>query len=93
MSDFDYRFVSENTVCAAFSLGAWYRAIVLSVDVESETSYVKFLDYGGFATLNNSELRQIRGDFLLLPFQASECILANIRPVEGTLVLALFMGD
>lgn len=28
-------------------------------------------------------MRQIRADFLLLPFQASECYLSNIRPKGG----------
>lgn len=71
--------IKENTICAAHSLGAWYRAIILSV--ENETSLnVKFLDYGGYATVDQSMLRQIRGDFLLLPFQSSECLLANVSP-------------
>lgn len=76
--------ISENTVCVAESVGAWYRAMVLSTDMESDTSYVKFLDYGGFAYVESSKLRQIRGDFLLLPFQAAECLLANVRPCGGT---------
>ncbi|KAF2896885.1 hypothetical protein ILUMI_09295 [Ignelater luminosus] len=73
----------ENPICAAYSLGAWYRALVLSPDNDTETSYVKFLDYGGYANIKNSDLRQIRADFLLLPFQASECYLSNIRPKGG----------
>ncbi|XP_028130291.1 KH domain-containing protein akap-1 [Diabrotica virgifera virgifera] len=72
--------IPENTICAAFSVNAWYRAMVLSSDDES--SYVKFLDYGGFAYVDNSQLRQIRGDFMLLPFQAAECMLANIKSVN-----------
>ncbi|KAG5868886.1 KH domain-containing protein akap-1 [Gonioctena quinquepunctata] len=74
--------IPESTVCAAYSVNSWYRAIVLSTDEETETSYVKFLDYGGFAYVENSKLRQIRGDFLLLPFQAAECMLANIKSVN-----------
>lgn len=78
--------IPENTVCAAYSVDAWYRAMVLSTDAETETSYVKFLDYGGFAYVENSKLRQIRGDFMLLPFQAAECVLANVKPLneDGT---------
>ncbi|XP_072381189.1 KH domain-containing protein akap-1 [Diabrotica undecimpunctata] len=72
--------IPENTICAAYSVHAWYRAMVLSSDAES--SYVKFLDYGGFAYVDNSQLRQIRGDFMLLPFQAAECMLANIKSVN-----------
>nr|CAH7750231.1 unnamed protein product [Callosobruchus chinensis] len=71
--------ILPNTVCAAYSVDGWYRAMVLSSDPETEMSYVKFLDYGGFAYVENSKLRQIRGDFMLLPFQAAEGILANIR--------------
>ncbi|CAH1957628.1 unnamed protein product [Acanthoscelides obtectus] len=71
--------IAPNTVCAAYSVDGWYRAMVLSSDPETEMSYVKFLDYGGFAYVENSKLRQIRGDFMLLPFQAAEGILANIR--------------
>ncbi|KAJ8917581.1 hypothetical protein NQ315_000064 [Exocentrus adspersus] len=72
--------IPENTVCAAYSVNAWYRAIVLSTDVETETSYVKFLDFGGYAYVEHSNLRQIRRDFMNLPFQAAECFLANIKP-------------
>ncbi|XP_018330991.1 A-kinase anchor protein 1, mitochondrial isoform X2 [Agrilus planipennis] len=75
--------IPENTVCIAQSLGAWYRALVLSTDLENEVSYVKFLDYGGYVNIPNSELRQIRADFLSLPFQASECVLANVKPIGG----------
>nr|CAI5817853.1 unnamed protein product [Callosobruchus analis] len=71
--------ILPSTVCAAYSVDGWYRAEVLSSDPETEMSYVKFLDYGGFAYVENSKLRQIRGDFMLLPFQAAEGILANIR--------------
>lgn len=59
--------------------------MVLSTDDEGDRSYVKFLDYGGYAYVDNSMLRQIRGDFLMLPFQAAECYLADIKPVGGEL--------
>lgn len=60
--------------------------MVLSSNTETNTSYVSFLDYGGYAYVENNNLRQIRGDFMLLPFQAAECLLANIRPAGGTLM-------
>ncbi|XP_050304326.1 A-kinase anchor protein 1, mitochondrial isoform X2 [Anthonomus grandis grandis] len=71
--------IPENTVCVAYSIDSWYRAIVLSTDEETETSYVKFLDYGGYAYVENDKLRQIRQDFIMLPFQAAECFLANVK--------------
>ncbi|CAG9770081.1 unnamed protein product [Ceutorhynchus assimilis] len=72
--------IPENTVCVAYSEGAWYRAVVLSSDKETESSYIKFLDYGGYCYVENDKLRQIRQDFMLLPFQAAECFLANVKP-------------
>ena len=39
---------------------------------------VRFVDYGGYSTLPVSHLRQIRSDFLALPFQAIECILSGV---------------
>ncbi|XP_065172359.1 KH domain-containing protein akap-1-like isoform X2 [Atheta coriaria] len=75
--------IQPNTICVAESIGEWCRAMILSTSEEEDTSYVTFLDYGGFAVIPNDQLKQIRGDFLLLPFQAAECHLANIRPVGG----------
>ena len=43
-----------------------------------------FVDYGGYAyNVPIVELRQIRYDFMSLPFQASECYLANVVPIDG----------
>ncbi|XP_065332934.1 A-kinase anchor protein 1, mitochondrial isoform X2 [Cloeon dipterum] len=78
------------TICAAPSLGSWYRAEV--VDVRTELSEenqeetvcdIKFVDYGGYTTLPLSELRQIRHDFVLLPLQATECYLADVIWPDG----------
>lgn len=62
-------------------MGGWYRAQIVAVDEEMETCDVRFLDYGGYLTLNTTCLRAVRADFLTLPFQAIECLLANIAPV------------
>lgn len=67
----------------ASNIRYFYGFILLIPDEETETSYVKFLDYGGFAYVENSKLRQIRGDFMLLPFQAAECVLSNIKSLNG----------
>ncbi|GLV32845.1 spoonbill [Carabus blaptoides fortunei] len=76
--------VLPGTICAAHSGGTWYRSSVISVnDEEARAAYIQFLDYGGYATVPCSSLRQIRGDFLLLPFQAAECLLANVSPVDS----------
>lgn len=61
-------------------MGGWYRAQIISIDEKSNSCDVKFLDYGGYLTVDFLSLRQIRGDFLMLPFQAIECYLANVVP-------------
>ena len=64
-------------------MGGWYRAQVVSVDAESEKCDIKFVDYGGYMAIDCCMLRQIRSDFMTLPFQAAECHLANVVPVGG----------
>jgi A-kinase anchor protein 1 len=87
-------------VCAAPSQGSWYRAEVIDVRTATATELeerdqedneeitvcdIKFVDYGGYMTLPSSELRQIRTDFMMLPFQATECYLADITWLDGEL--------
>ncbi|KAK9504050.1 hypothetical protein O3M35_010487 [Rhynocoris fuscipes] len=72
----------KDAVCAAPTMGGWYRAQIINLDEEAGTSTVRFLDYGGYLTLDSSNLRQIRADLLALPFQAVECYLANVAPAE-----------
>jgi A-kinase anchor protein 1 len=73
-----------NAICVAPTVDGWYRAQVVAVDTETDSCDIKFVDYGGYLTLSSSALRQIRGDFMTLPFQAAECYLANVGPVGGT---------
>lgn len=74
--------VEAGIICAAHVWNGWYRALVVGPSEESDECDVKFLDYGGYMTLSTSLLRQIRSDFMMLPFQASECYLANVQPAE-----------
>lgn len=74
--------VEAGIICAAQVCGGWFRALVVAPSDENEDCDIKFLDYGGYMTLSTSLLRQIRSDFMMLPFQASECYLANVQPAE-----------
>lgn len=85
--------ISENVICVAPTMEGWYRAQVVAVDAETDTCDIKFVDYGGYLTLDSSLLRQIRGDFMTLPFQAAECYLANVVPVGGTCLEHLLDPD
>merc|ERR1719427_541265 len=82
-----------NTVCVAAYEGGWYRCQVVSVDETSQQCDIKYLDYGGYHTLPIDDLRQIRTDFLSLPFQAIECYLANISPKDDDNVSAFVLEE
>ena len=42
---------------------------VVNYDPSGDSCNVRFLDYGGYYTFSSSDLKQIRTDFLALPFQ------------------------
>ena len=65
------------------AMPGWYRALVVGVSDDEAYCDVKYVDYGGCSRLETSSLRQIRMDFMNLPFQASECYLADVAPLEG----------
>ncbi|KAK6058352.1 hypothetical protein COOONC_04078 [Cooperia oncophora] len=69
-------------LCAAPVLGAWFRAVTVSYYSESDEVMLRFVDYGGYTRLPRSELRQIRTDLMFLPFQAIECYLAHVQPID-----------
>lgn len=55
---------------------------IISVEEEDYEVDICFVDYGGYSRVMASSLRQIRADFMSLPFQAIECLLANVGPVN-----------
>ncbi|KAK5640721.1 hypothetical protein RI129_009268 [Pyrocoelia pectoralis] len=66
----------------------WYRGQVRSVQIpENDNNEVKadvyVVDYGDTLTVPLSDLREMLGDFLQLPFQAIECRIYNVRPKQG----------
>jgi len=82
-----------NSVCAVECEGAWYRCQIVGVHLDTETADVKYLDYGGYTTVPFHSLKQIRTDFLSLPFQAIECYLANIQPQDDENVSAFVLEE
>lgn len=48
---------------------------------------IKYVDYGGYSRVSSAMLKQIRSDFMTLPFEAVECYLANITPLESKNIL------
>ncbi|XP_072515274.1 A-kinase anchor protein 1, mitochondrial [Salminus brasiliensis] len=76
--------VEAGVVCAAPSAdGGWWRAQVIQHYKDSDNVQIRYVDYGGYVTFNLSALRQIRSDFVALPFQGSEVMLENVAPLPG----------
>lgn len=62
--------------------GDWVRAEVVAVQEERDQVIAKLVDVGGYVQVPIDVLRQIRVDFVPIPFQATECRLANIAPIN-----------
>lgn len=76
--------VHPGIICAAPTAEGWYRALIKNVNELNSECDIMFVDYGGYAyNVPAASLRQIRYDFMSLPFQASECYLANVVPIDG----------
>lgn len=75
-------------VAAVFQFdNKWYRAEVLDVfedkdDQNSQKAELYYLDYGDTDVVPCSQIRELRTDFLRLHFQAIECSLANVEPID-----------
>uniref|UniRef100_A0A8C7WC49 A kinase (PRKA) anchor protein 1b n=1 Tax=Oncorhynchus mykiss TaxID=8022 RepID=A0A8C7WC49_ONCMY len=71
-------------ICAAPAVeGAWWRAQVISFYKETSEVEIRYVDYGGYDRVKIDTLRQIRSDFVTLPFQGAEVLLDNIAPLPG----------
>ncbi|KAG8222256.1 hypothetical protein J437_LFUL001454 [Ladona fulva] len=88
--------VQPGSICAAPTMGGWYRAQLVAIEeVPSEAEGaeegelvkmcdIRFVDYGGYERLPAESLRQIKTDFMALPFQACECYLASVVPAPSS---------
>ncbi|XP_069578604.1 LOW QUALITY PROTEIN: A kinase (PRKA) anchor protein 1b [Brachyistius frenatus] len=71
-------------ICAAPAVeGAWWRAQVITFYKDTSEVEIRYVDYGGYDRVKIDSLRQIRSDFVTLPFQGAEVLLDNIAPLPG----------
>lgn len=71
-------------ICAAPAVeGAWWRAQVITFYKDTKEVEIRYVDYGGYDRVKIDSLRQIRSDFVTLPFQGAEVLLDNIAPLPG----------
>ncbi|XP_034988412.2 tudor domain-containing protein 1 [Zootoca vivipara] len=75
--------VSKGDVCCAYFSGdgRWYRALVKEAS-SFEAFKVLFVDYGNCEEVTLDKIRQITSTFMKLPFQAIECSLSGVRPIN-----------
>ncbi|XP_063809720.1 A-kinase anchor protein 1, mitochondrial [Pseudophryne corroboree] len=74
--------VEVGVICAApMGDDAWWRAQVVAYYSDSEEVEIRYVDYGGYERVKVEILRQIRSDFVSLPFQGAEVLLDNVIPV------------
>lgn len=65
----------------------WYRAEIVAIQPNEITSNelvldVYFLDYGDQQFVGRKDILELRADFLSLRFQAIECFLAHVQPLQ-----------
>lgn len=80
---------AKDTVCVGHIEGHWYRLQIIEHYSDSNICLAKYLDFGGYCQIPSTELRQIRTDFMTVPFQAIECLLSDIKP-KGKLTFINF---
>ncbi|KFM82761.1 A-kinase anchor protein 1, mitochondrial, partial [Stegodyphus mimosarum] len=78
-----YVCVARLSDCSVPGLDGWYRAEIDEVFEDTGECRLKFLDYGGYAVVPRTVLRQIRIDFMQVPFQATECYLGSVTFLDG----------
>ncbi|XP_040192598.1 A-kinase anchor protein 1, mitochondrial isoform X2 [Rana temporaria] len=59
----------------------WWRAQVMAYFEDTEEVEILYVDYGGYNRVKIETLRQIRSDFVSLPFQGVEVLLDNVIPL------------
>lgn len=79
-------------ICVVQTGNNWYRAHVKSVSESGQDCEVVLVDYGGYANVPVSSLKPIKIEFLNLPFQACECYLYNVAPVDGKIFYFLVVS-
>ncbi|MEE6469959.1 hypothetical protein FKM82_008822 [Ascaphus truei] len=86
--------VEVGVICAApAGEDAWWRAQVVAYLKDSEEVEIRYVDYGGYEKVKIEILRQIRSDFVTLPFQGAEVLLDNMIPLPEEAHFSLEADD
>ncbi|GAB6028718.1 A kinase (PRKA) anchor protein 1, variant 2 [Chamberlinius hualienensis] len=73
-----------SVICVTKCEECWCRVYICEVYPETSECLVKFLDHGGYSRLHQQSLKQLKYEYATLPFQAEECFLAGVAPINET---------
>ncbi|GIY18501.1 tudor and KH domain-containing protein [Caerostris darwini] len=71
-------------VAAYFDDKSWYRAQIMKVSDEDDEEKIRvfYLDFGDCANLSSDLVCLLKSDFLSIAFQAIECSLPDVAPID-----------
>ncbi len=61
----------------------WYRAKVLSVDIQEDKVEVYYVDYGNIELVAPSDVRTLVAELTDLPVQTVRCSIADVCPISA----------
>jgi len=79
--------IANGSLLAVNTDDKWYRCQVVGYNSHTDSCDIKFVDHGGYTTVQVSELRPLRSDFVKLPFQAIEVYVAHINPASDEIII------
>jgi hypothetical protein len=82
-----FRPIATGSLLAVKSDTKIYRCQVVYYNEETDSCDIKFVDHGGYTTVPVQDLRQLRQDFIRLPFQAIEVYLAHVSPATDDVII------
>jgi len=79
--------IAIGSLLAVKTDGKMYRCQVVKFNQDADTCDIKFVDHGGYTTVQVADLCQLRQDFITLPFQAIEVYLAHVSPATDEITI------
>merc|ERR1712168_868354 len=79
--------IANGSLLAVKSDSKWYRCQVVAYNESLDSCDIKFVDHGGYTTVPVKDLRQLRNDFIRLPFQAIEVYLTHVSPATDEIII------
>ncbi|GFT18463.1 a-kinase anchor protein 1, mitochondrial [Nephila pilipes] len=76
-------FPQLGNICVIKADIGWCRAEIVALLSETDRCMVRICDFGGYEYVENTSLYLMNANFMDYPFQAIECCLGGIQPIDG----------